>query len=252
MFRHEGPARDPRLNASLAGFLATLAGFVNSGGFLLIGSFTSHVTGNLGRFSIDIAEGNLAAAFLAFLLVLSFFAGSFGASLIIEGSTQRMPEAYGLALLAQGLLLTSFVTITNLASSRSPHLLDAQAAILCAAMGMQNSLVTRLSGAVVRTTHLTGIVTDLGIEAARWYRWHRAQMGLPPLFKGRVTPEKPRKEQAFLLLTIMVAFAFGALLGAALTLRASRWAMVVPAAATLTAGLYAFSQRERLSVPPRR
>ena len=59
-------------------------------------------------------------------------------------------------------------------------------------MGMQNSLVTRLSGAVVRTTHLTGVVTDLGIEAARWYRWHRAKLrALPTLLPSRSTPDRP-------------------------------------------------------------
>lgn len=250
MFRHEGPARDPRLNARLAAYLAWIAGFVNSGGFILIGTFTSHVTGSVGRASTDLAVGDLGAAFFALLLVFSFFFGSFGASLTIEGSSERTPEAYGIALLLQGLLLAAFVFIAGLSRATHPRVLDAQAAILCAAMGMQNSLVTRLSGAVVRTTHLTGVVTDLGIEAARWYRWRRAHIGLPALFKGRVPPEKPVKRHSVLLLTIVLAFSLGALVGGLLTLRASRWAMAVPAAGTLAAGLYAFSQRDRLSSPP--
>jgi uncharacterized membrane protein YoaK (UPF0700 family) len=250
VFRHEGPARDPRLNASIAAYLAGIAGFVNSGGFVLIGTFTSHVTGSVGRMSTDLARGDAGAAFFALLLVVSFFCGAFGASLVIEGSSERRPQAYGIALLLQALLLAAFVFIAGLSRATHPRVLDAQAAILCIAMGMQNSLVTRLSGAVVRTTHLTGVVTDLGIEAARWYRWHRARTGLPALLKGRVAPEKPIKQQSLLLLTITLAFSFGALLGGLLTLRASRWAMVMPAAATLAAGLYAFTQRDRLSSTP--
>lgn len=52
MFRHEGANRSHHHNQLLAGYLAMIAGFVNSAGFILIGSFTSHVTGNVGRFGI--------------------------------------------------------------------------------------------------------------------------------------------------------------------------------------------------------
>lgn len=253
VFRHEGPARDPRLNARIAAYLACIAGWVNSGGFLLVGTFTSHVTGSVGRMSTDLARGDAKAALFALLLVLSFFVGAFVASLLIEGSSERMPQAYGLALCLQGSLLGLFVCLAGFTHATDARVLDAQGALLCAAMGMQNSLVTRLSGAVVRTTHLTGIVTDLGIEAARWYRWHRASLGLPALLKGRAAPDKPVSRQSLLLLTIALWFSLGALLGGLLTLRAGRWAMVLPAAATLAAGLYAFRQRGSLSTrPPRR
>ncbi len=251
VFRHEGPSRNARLNARIAAYLAGVAGFVNSGGLVLLGVYTSHVTGNIGRMSSDFASGDHGAAFFGLLLVIGFFLGAFGASIVIEGSTERMHHAYSLALALQALLLLAFVFIAGWSRATHRRMLDAQAILLCMAMGMQNSLVTRLSGAVVRTTHLTGIVTDLGIEAARWYRWYRAHVGLPALFKGRVTPERPIKQQSVLLLTITLAFSFGAMLGGLLTLRASRWAMIVPALATLAASLYAFSQGDNKSRPPR-
>jgi uncharacterized membrane protein YoaK (UPF0700 family) len=237
VFRHEGPARSTRKNAQLAGYLALIAGFVNSGGFILIGSFTSHVTGSVGRLSHDLALGEPSAAFFAFLLVITFFAGAFGASLILESRSGQLPRAYGVALLVEAILLASFVFVAGLSRTSHPRALDAQAAILSLAMGMQNSLVTRLSGAVVRTTHLTGVLTDLGIEAARWYRWYRQRLHLPML--GR-PPERPESARAILLLTITGAFVVGAVLGALLTLRASRWAMGAPAAATVLAALMAF------------
>lgn len=250
MFRHEGPARDPRLNARMAAYLAWIAGFVNSAGFLLLGTFTSHVTGSVGRASTNLAAGDALAAGLAMMLVLSFFLGAFGASLVIEGRSERVPEAYGFALLLQALLLAASVFVAHLAHATSPRVLDAQAVLLSVAMGMQNSLVTRLSGAVVRTTHLTGIVTDLGIEAARWVRWHRARTGSRSFSRDQTPTERPIARQARLLLTIMVAFTFGALVGGALTLQTGSWSISLPAAATLAAGLYALSQRDRLSLPP--
>ena len=241
MFRLEGPARSPRHNAILAGYLAFVAGFVNSGGFVLIGSFTSHVTGSVGRLSIDVTRGDFGAAFFAALMVATFFLGSLSASFILQGPRPAgLPRAYGTALTFEGLLLASFIFVAGYSQTSHPRLRDAEAAILCAAMGMQNSLVTRLSGAVVRTTHLTGVITDLGIETAHWLHWRVSRWRNPgepetarPLTHGGTT----------LLLTIATTFVLGALLGGTLTAKISRWAMIGPACAVWAAAIYAFSQR---------
>lgn len=254
MFRHEGPARSIRKNAILAGYLALVAGFVNSGGFVFIGSFTSHVTGNIGRFSLDLAEGRNQAALLALLLVAAFFAGAFIASLIVESNMFRLTSrAYAIALLLEAIFLALFISFAGLSQTTHPRTLDAEAAILCLAMGMQNSLVTRLSGAVIRTTHLTGIVTDLGIEAARWYRWYRAKLleQLDPLLSGRSPPLRPTISRVALLIIIVGGFALGSVLGALAVVHLSRWAMLVPAGAIFLASVYAFWERDggRTPVP---
>ncbi len=247
MFSHEGPSRSPAKNAVVAGYLAFIAGFVNSGGFLMIGSFTSHVTGSVGRISTDVARGDPGAALLAVLLVVMFFAGAFGATLIIEGHQPgKVSRAYATALAAEGGVLALFIFVAGLSQATHPRLLDAEAALLCVAMGMQNSLVTRLSGSVVRTTHLTGVMTDLAIEAARWYRWHRAKIHMLPVLIGAGSKaDRPEGARATLLGTIVVMFISGALLGAVLTLRASRWAMAFPAIGVLAASALAFTQRPR-------
>lgn len=253
MFRHEGPSRDPRKSAILAGYLAFVAGFANSGGFVLIHSFTSHVTGSVGRLANDIAMGDAPAALSAALLVLSFFFGAFAASLIIEGSTERhVPAAYGVALLIEGLLLALFVVSAGFSTADHPRLHDAQAALLCFALGMQNSLVTRLSGAVIRTTHLTGVVTDLGIEAARWYRFYRSKVrALPSLLPEREPAARPSVARSLLLGVIVATFVAGAIAGALTTQHASRWAMALPAVAVFLASAFAFSQRNApRSLPP--
>jgi uncharacterized membrane protein YoaK (UPF0700 family) len=243
VFKHEGPTRSARKNAVLAGYLAFVAGWVNSGGYVLIGTFTSHVTGSIGRLSHDLAVRDAAAGASAAVLVLAFFGGAFVASLLLETHAfTQTSRAYGVALAIEAGLLAMFIFVAGLSRVTHPRALDGMAAVLCLAMGMQNSMVTRLSGAVVRTTHLTGVVTDLGIEAARWYRWHRAQMRtVPLLIKPRVPPERPPPTRSVLLLTIVAAFSVGAVLGAILTLRASRWAMLFPAVAVAVASLYAFS-----------
>jgi len=244
VFRREGPAREPRKNIQLAAYLAATAGFVNSGGFVLIGSFTSHVTGTVGRFARDVAEGEAAASLSAASLVLAFFLGAFVASLVLESrQPSEVASRYGLALGIEAGLLGCFVFIAGLSRASHPRILDAQAALLCGAMGMQNSLVTRLSGAVVRTTHLTGVVTDLAIEAARAYRRYRSK--LAGQARSSLPPATLAGHRVYLLLAIVLSFTLGATAGAVLTLRASRWAMCLPVATTLLASVYAFFQASR-------
>jgi uncharacterized membrane protein YoaK (UPF0700 family) len=256
MFRHQGPARSERDNRRLAAYLAFIGGFVNSCGFLLIGVFTSHVTGNVGRLANDLVARDVPASIAAFAMIGAFFSGAFVASMMVESNFfGRTPTAYGTALVAQALALAAFLVTCHLTDSKHARLQDAQALLLCAAMGMQNSLVTRLSGSVVRTTHLTGVVTDLGIEAARWFRWWRGNASNALHFKlsfGRNPPERPNPGRARLLITITVAFMIGAALGAfgATTMGAD--AMVFPIFAVLLGATYALiSGRDATGIPSR-
>ena len=161
MFQHEGPERTAQQNRILAAYLACIGGFVNSVGFVLVGNFTSHVTGNVGRLASALAHGVPAGAVLA--MIAAFFSGAVVATLVIEGASGvHRARGYGAALSLEAVLvmIVALVPGTELAATLG----------LSAAMGMQNSMVTRLSGAVVRTTHLTGVVTDMGIEVGRWIR----------------------------------------------------------------------------------
>jgi uncharacterized membrane protein YoaK (UPF0700 family) len=242
VFQHEGPTRSVRKNGVLAGYLAFVAGFVNSVGFILIGRFTSHVTGVVGAFGIQLSGGDLPSALTTLLLVVNFFAGAFVASLLLETSRfGRTSAAYGTALLVEAAVLAAFV-----GSAGASYLSDARPVLLAFAMGMQNSLVTRLSGAVVRTTHLTGVITDLGIEAARWYRWHRAKLrALPPLLPSRSPPDRPVAARALLLSTIVGAFTLGAMCGASAARVWRQAAVLVPVGCLVAASLYAFREARR-------
>ena len=158
------------------------------------------------------------------------------ASLLVETNLfRRTSSGYGAALLVQGGLLSTFV-VTDAAG------------LLSFAMGMQNSLVTRLSGSVVRTTHLTGVVTDLGIELARWARWTWSKrFGGPGASLGRNPAARPVPTRSLLLLTIAVTFTAGGILGA---IAAPVWgarSIAVPAVAILLAAAYAFA-----AAPPAR
>jgi uncharacterized membrane protein YoaK (UPF0700 family) len=244
MFQHQGPSRSSRKNRIVASYLALIGGFVNSAGFLLIGSFTSHVTGNVGRLANDVAAADFHAAAAALTMIVAFFVGAFAASMAIESDFFReVPYAYSVALFSEGVLLVVFMLLSRLTSDEHPRLQDAEAAILCAAMGMQNSLVTRLSGAVVRTTHLTGVFTDLGIEAARWFRWWRGSLAERVhvrLAFGHVMAEKPSTAKVALLGTIAGSFMVGAVAGAFTVVRWHHATMLIPSFAVFLCAIYAF------------
>lgn len=206
---------------------------MNAGGFVLLGAFTSHVTGNVAMFPIGVATHDSALAGTAIGLVLSFLIGSFSGALVIDDSVARGARSYGFAFLLEAGLLVLVIAESTMSNS-------AQAFVLSAAMGLQNGLVTRLSGAVVRTTHLTGVVTDVGIELATWLRQR--------LYALRARSVPQRHEQVFaskmaLLLSIAGGFVLGATLGGITCFRHGHIAMVIPVSMLSGVALYAFMSR---------
>ncbi|HET7544136.1 MAG TPA: YoaK family protein [Polyangiaceae bacterium] len=250
MFSREGSARSDWQNRLLAAYLAFIGGFVNSCGFVLVGTFTSHVTGNVGRLADDTALGNYAAAGAALTMIFAFFCGAFLVSMMVETTFFRhKSRAYAAALALEGGLLVAFTAVSFFVAPTHPRWRDAEALLLCTAMGLQNALVTRLSGAVVRTTHLTGVVTDLGIEMARWFRhWRGSLSGVVRvrLVVGSNAPERPAIPKMYLLTTIALAFLFGAGFGAVTAVRLGHAAMLVAAVAVAAGALYANSRGQRL------
>jgi uncharacterized membrane protein YoaK (UPF0700 family) len=243
MFSTEGGARSNRQNRIVAGYLAFVGGFVNSSGFVLVGTFTSHVTGNVGRLADDAAFGNYRGALAALTMVFCFLGGAFAASITVESHLfKRRARAYATALGFEAALLVLFTLVSRATAQAHPRLRDSEALLLCGAMGMQNALVTRLSGAVVRTTHLTGVVTDLGIELARWFRrWRRAVslVARVPLAFQRSLSDGPSVPKTTLLATVALSFTFGAGFGAVAAVHLHHWAMLLAATAVGACSLYA-------------
>ncbi len=254
MFRKEG--RTDRLNRRLAGYLALIGGYVNSAGFVLIGTFTSHVTGNVGRLANQLSLQHFSTAAIALSWIAAFFGGACVASMVVESNFfGHQAQAYAVALSLELALLAAFGVTSDVATATRPPV-EFEALLLSGAMGIQNSLVTRLSGAVVRTTHLTGVVTDLGIETARWLRWWRgrasAALGVPLAF-GNNPAETPSTAKVTLLLTIAGTFTLGAILGSTLAVAARTIVMVPPVAALAVGVAYALRSTRApvgASIPP--
>lgn len=213
--------------AILAFLLPGVAGVINASGFFAVGTYTSHVTGMVARVGDELATSHLWLAARALIFVASFIGGAMVATGLILHA-QRVSRAwYWRPLLLESALLLVFATV-NVGSQHGAHLNSLEmTSLLCCAMGLQNALVTRLSGSVVRTTHLTGISTDIGIEAMRALDGWRQTGRRPSL---RRDPELGGLRRH---LAIWASFLIGATAGPILYLRIGHIAMLVPCALLL-------------------
>jgi uncharacterized membrane protein YoaK (UPF0700 family) len=196
------------LDRQLAWTLAFVAGAINAGGFLAVGTYTSHVTGSLSRAADELVVGNERTAFGALAMVLFFLAGAFATGFLVQlGTRLRLRSRYALPLFIEALLLTLFGLRGTALALHRELLVPATVVLLCFLMGMHNAVVTHISSAVVRTTHMTGIVTDIGIELARWTVGH----GRHPLSSAH---EHELRARLSLHALILVSFFGGGVVGA--------------------------------------
>jgi uncharacterized membrane protein YoaK (UPF0700 family) len=186
----------------------------------------THMTGIASAFSIALSKHEAGAASGAFLILLSFFLGAFISGVIIRDGHLKMGRRYGFALAVESglLFLATFFFMKN--SIWGEY-------FACAAAGLQNALASTYSGTIVRTTHLTGILTDLGALAG-----NRAY-GLPVETK-----------RFKLLSIILISFVGGGFLG---SLAYDRWnasAMLLPALMIGASALgYEFFRRSSQTKP---
>lgn len=217
----EGPSRSFRQNVALAVPLAWVAGAVNAAGFFRLGTHTSHLTGQAAALGEAVAGGAWAAASSAAGLLVAFVFGALVSEALLHLRSGAARGRYTPALLLEAAVLGAIAL-----SAASASLLT-QA--LCFAMGLQNAMVTRISSAVVRTTHLTGVLTDLGMEL-----FHLVRRAVTP---GGVTSpraaEAARVQRAGLHLALVVSFVVGALSGSLLVLRWDDLGFATPAAVLL-------------------
>lgn len=166
LFRHQGKTRTLGHNLKIASLLSSVAGLVNVAGFLAVQRLTTNVTGHFAFFVDEIFKLNFWQGFIYFLYIFSFFLGSFVSGVLTELVARKNERLMHVApvIIESAMLLLIGIFYRELKGNP-----DVIAFGLLFAMGLQNSLVTTISNAAVRTTHLTGLFTDLGIELSRLF-----------------------------------------------------------------------------------
>ena len=181
------PQREAEANELLGTLLAFVAGSANAGGFLLVGRYTSHLSGIVAGAAKDLAGLALPAAAAGASLVLAFLAGSACTAILVNlARRRRWASVYALPLVLEALLLCLLGLMGSRLADLHELTIPLAAPLLCFIMGLQNALITKASDAIIRTTHVTGIVTDLGIELGKlMYRNDLAMEDLPPVRADR-------------------------------------------------------------------
>jgi uncharacterized membrane protein YoaK (UPF0700 family) len=167
MFRHTGKTRTLKHNLRIASLLSFVAGIVNVAGFIAIQRLTTNVTGHFAFLIDELFKFNIWQGLVYFLYIFFFFLGSFVSSFMIEFiSLKRKSYAFMVPILLECVILYSVALWGPLLMKAHQESL---AFYLLFAMGLQNALVTTISNATVRTTHLTGLFTDIGIELSQLF-----------------------------------------------------------------------------------
>lgn len=222
--------------ARLAITLAWVAGYTNILTVLTCGTVTSHVTGTVSQWGLDLVQGRWGLMLFTSFLLATFLAGAMISAVCTETGRRRGWESiYVLPIAVQASLLAAFAfTVERLepGAAVGGARLYFMTGLASAAMGLQNATITRLSGGVVRTTHMTGVFTDLGLESVQFAYWvrdrHSNSPPLPASSLIRSVQTHPTARRLALLASVVGSFALGAGLGALAFGEFPRWAMFAP------------------------
>lgn len=222
--------------ARLAITLAWIAGYTNVMTILTLGTVTSHVSGTTSHLGEDFAAGNLWRAGFWLSLLATFFAGALASGFATELGRRRGWESiYILPIALQTALLLVFCVGMEVYGDEAASVawvFHTMVAVASMAMGLQNATITRISSGVVRTTHVTGVITDLGIETAQamFWLWDKRHNVPPFNVHGvvRSLRNHPSPRRLFLLGSILGSFALGAALGTLAHEFVPRLAMIPP------------------------
>lgn len=197
----------------IAGLMASMAGYINSAMLVEFALPVSQMTGVASRISDSISHGNFLQLGSSILILLGFLLGSMLSGLMIGHRKYRQDNAYGYGLLCIGGLLIA-------SSILSYEHLEGSVLLAAIACGFQNALVASYRGLQIRTTHITGIITDIGVYLAAYLK-HRSSWGW----------------QASLLVVLCVSFIIGGVLGILVYQALPNQTMILPAAVMTLLGV---------------
>lgn len=148
--------------------LAGVAGYVN---VVLLGIYhvpVSHMTGAVSRLAVDISMHNTRDLYGALAIFLGFLAGAVLGGVLIGGTQIHPGRRYGIAMMTEGGLLgCSFVLLNQGTLGGIP--------LAATACGLQNAMASSYCGLIIRTTHVSGMVTDIGVLLGQWIRYRRLE-----------------------------------------------------------------------------
>ena len=206
--RLTGRERSRKANRQLACYLAFIAGAINAGGFLAVRQYTSHMTGIVSSMADAVALGDAVVYLAGLAALLSFLGGAATSAVLVNWARRRdLHSEFAFPLMLEAGLLVLFGLLGGNLERFAWLFVPATVLLLCFIMGLQNAIITKLSQAEIRTTHVTGMVTDIGIELGKLFYWNRHRRAAHP-------PVMADREKLRLLLLLVGLFFTGGVVGA--------------------------------------
>lgn len=192
--------------------MAFLAGAINAGGYFAFSRYTSHVTGSMSLLADVLYLQEWSVAIIATISVLCFVAGAAHSGWVILWTQQmRFRGSFGFSMWLEAVYLLIFglfgITAMEWNFGGSDFIMPSLALfLLCFIMGMHNTVITLLSGSSIRSTHMTGTATDLGIEISRALYYSKQH-------HPRLPHVRVNKPKMWLLSGLMLSFLLGGIVG---------------------------------------
>ena len=167
-------ARKSHTDLALARYLTFVAGAANAGGFLAVKMYTSHMSGIVASMADALVLGQLEVVLTALGALTFFLLGAATTAMLVNWARRNnLYSRYALPLLTEAALLLVFGLLGGRFHDQLLFFVSLTVMLLCFLMGVQNALITKISNARIRTTHITGMVTDIGIELGKLMYWNR-------------------------------------------------------------------------------
>jgi uncharacterized membrane protein YoaK (UPF0700 family) len=167
-----GRERSATANWQLAGLLAFAAGVVDVSGYLALRQFTSHMSGIASSLAMNLGLRQYGVLLRPLFVLFCFLAGAAFCAVVVNWERRRDRESLFAVPVAIEAVLLAVVAVFG-----GPKHLFASLAVMGFSMGLQNAVITKISDAEIRTTHVTGTITDIGIELGRLFYWNRTPRG---------------------------------------------------------------------------
>lgn len=186
--------------------LALVAGLINSIGLLgFKHQSISHLSGTATLLGVGAVNSTFSDTLHLVFILLSFLAGSAISGYFLNSGSLKLGRNYSGLLILEALFIFGAIYFLSRGSVQGHYLASA-------ACGLQNALATTYSGAIIRTTHVTGIFTDLGI-----------------MLGSKLRGENFDNRKALLFLLIIIGFIVGGVFGAFLFSTLKFNALLIPA-----------------------
>ncbi|WP_411280428.1 YoaK family protein [Gemmatimonas sp.] len=224
--RLTGTVRTKRENSHLGVGLAFVAGATNAGAYLAVSQYTSHMTGIVSSMADAVVLGQTEVFLTGVGSLCAFTLGAATTAVMVNFARRRgLSSAYALPLLVEAALLLIFGFLGARLQLVHSIFVPATVSLLSFMMGLQNAVITKISQSEIRTTHVTGIVTDIGIELGKYVYVNRHESSAAP----RVMADRRRLK---LLTMLLASFFSGGVLGA-IGFRSIGYSATIPLAVVL-------------------